>query len=528
MTDSNQEGDRINRRNILKSIALLGSAGTAGLSIGRVSGEAVATSSTTYRNYLDQLHSEHGEIVDTSTVLNPTSGSGGASISTNQLICQPSCGGGGDDGGGGDGGDDGGSGGGGGGGGGGGTIDPNDPPVANATVGSSTVYVGESVQFSGQGSSDPDGSINTYSWSFGDGHSENGKNVTHSFSSPGTYSGSLTVEDYSSATDTDSVSIRVSYGYKISVDYEDGYTENFFVYFVGNRKALVKANDLSYTVELTEGLINDMESTFGDVKDHDIDIPEPSSTQIYMGDEGTVTVFGEDDFKCGASSVNYTPLEGVPVVEMTQRACAGWWEGGRIEAGTYTSLAGGADAIAESFIDKKIVGNQPRTGTIEISGDYLTTLWVLFAFANIQVELFCREKSDSGWIMKNETTIVNRSYSITDMANMVNDPLSTLDMVAPTGETKSGSLDGVELTVDFSPNTRYQIGVRAKCSSLAAGNTLGVIPNTGSSSVYTPNQELNNGVGDLKSLAVDSSDLPLIKEQNGRVKINALNIVWGA
>ncbi len=51
------------------------------------------------------------------------------------------------------------------------------------------------VTFNAAGSSDPDGSIVTYQWSFGDGGSATGVTVLHTYSTQGTYTATLTVTD---------------------------------------------------------------------------------------------------------------------------------------------------------------------------------------------------------------------------------------------------------------------------------------------------------------------------------------------
>jgi len=51
------------------------------------------------------------------------------------------------------------------------------------------------VSFNAAGSSDPDGSIVSYQWSFGDGGSATGVTTLHTYSTQGTYTATLTVTD---------------------------------------------------------------------------------------------------------------------------------------------------------------------------------------------------------------------------------------------------------------------------------------------------------------------------------------------
>ncbi len=71
------------------------------------------------------------------------------------------------------------------------TITVTAPPVASFTY---TIEEGN-VTFNASGSHDPDGSIESYSWDFGDGAAGTGENVTHSYSQSGTYHVTLTVTD---------------------------------------------------------------------------------------------------------------------------------------------------------------------------------------------------------------------------------------------------------------------------------------------------------------------------------------------
>jgi PKD repeat protein len=69
------------------------------------------------------------------------------------------------------------------------------PPRA-VISGPASGLVGETLSFSGSGSSDSDGSIVSYAWDFGDGITGSGGiTVTHSYSTTGSYTVTLTVTD---------------------------------------------------------------------------------------------------------------------------------------------------------------------------------------------------------------------------------------------------------------------------------------------------------------------------------------------
>src|SRR5207245_1507790 len=71
----------------------------------------------------------------------------------------------------------------------------NAPPHAGFQFAPTTVFVGISVTFDGSTSSDPDGSIASYAWDFGDGSTGTGIQAVHVFAAKGTLQIRLTVVD---------------------------------------------------------------------------------------------------------------------------------------------------------------------------------------------------------------------------------------------------------------------------------------------------------------------------------------------
>ncbi|MDQ4123471.1 MAG: PKD domain-containing protein [Acidobacteriota bacterium] len=83
-------------------------------------------------------------------------------------------------------------------------------PVAVITPSTTSGTAPLSVNFYSTGSYDPDGSIASYAWNFGDGTVSSSQNPTKVYNSAGTFTASLTVTDNSGLTGTNSVTINVS------------------------------------------------------------------------------------------------------------------------------------------------------------------------------------------------------------------------------------------------------------------------------------------------------------------------------
>jgi len=87
----------------------------------------------------------------------------------------------------------------------------NQPPTASFEA-PGTVQVGADATFDASNSADPDGSIASYDWAFGDGTAGSGVTTTTSYDSPGDYTVELTVTDDAGASATASRTVTVESG----------------------------------------------------------------------------------------------------------------------------------------------------------------------------------------------------------------------------------------------------------------------------------------------------------------------------
>ncbi len=110
------------------------------------------------------------------------------------------------------------------------TAAPNVPPTAAVSANPTTGTTPLAVSFDGRGSSDPDGSIVSYAWDFGDGTVATGERVSHTYQAAGAYTARLTVTDDAGATGSASVVIQAGGSLKeitVSISSgDDDYKEN--------------------------------------------------------------------------------------------------------------------------------------------------------------------------------------------------------------------------------------------------------------------------------------------------------------
>ncbi len=87
-----------------------------------------------------------------------------------------------------------------------GGVSPNQPPTAAFSVACNRL----SCSFDASNSSDVDGTITSYTWSFGDGTVGTGRTVSHTFPASGTYQVTLTATDDKGATASATRGVKVS------------------------------------------------------------------------------------------------------------------------------------------------------------------------------------------------------------------------------------------------------------------------------------------------------------------------------
>jgi PKD repeat protein len=88
----------------------------------------------------------------------------------------------------------------------------NQIPTASATATPTSGTAPLAVNFNGSGSSDPDGTVTSYAWTFGDGGSATGATTSHTYVTAGNYTAQLTVTDNQGASASTTVGIVVNAG----------------------------------------------------------------------------------------------------------------------------------------------------------------------------------------------------------------------------------------------------------------------------------------------------------------------------
>jgi PKD repeat protein len=183
-------------------------------------------------------------------------------------------------------------------------------PTASLTTSPSDPDTTDDVTFDAGGSSDPDGSITSYQWDFGDGTTGTGQSTTHSFADNGSYTVSLTVTDDDGATDSTATTVQVD-NVAPTVDFEtrledvDGDGANEIVY------------DASASTD-PDGSITRYRWDIDEDGTVEIDTTSPTAAveSIWIPDQGDVTLTLTDDdgaTKSRTQSNEWQPTPGFEV-----------------------------------------------------------------------------------------------------------------------------------------------------------------------------------------------------------------------
>ena len=176
---------------------------------------------------------------------------------------------------------------------------------ANFTTSASTACVGEAIQFAGSATTNPSGQqIQSYTWTFGDGSSGSGQNITHTYTQPGTYTAKLTAScgGHCTAEKTKTITVynipvanagadqNINYGASAHLQGSGGNSGNFSYHWEPANKVNNANIANPQTIPLTET------TTFT------LTVANPSSTACFDTDEVTINVNGNSMTATGSAS----------------------------------------------------------------------------------------------------------------------------------------------------------------------------------------------------------------------------------
>jgi len=176
----------------------------------------------------------------------------------------------------------------------------NSPPVVSFTCNPPSGGAPLSVSFNASGSYDSDGTIVGYQWTFGDGSSGTGVQISHTYQGPGSFVAKLTVTDNQGARGTSSKTITVSVGLAppawIIGTWSDEFDINTFTF---------TSNDVVFTT--TAGSISFSQVYIAAIADMSDSATSTSYTvTITISDGGTTTTSVYQFVKLTPSSLNYS------------------------------------------------------------------------------------------------------------------------------------------------------------------------------------------------------------------------------
>jgi DNA/RNA endonuclease G (NUC1) len=134
-----------------------------------------------------------------------------------------------------------------------GAVESNTQPPLAAVSGPAGLQEGDTGTFSAAASVDPNGSIVSYAWNFGDGSSATGESVNHVFAQDGVFLVSVTTTDNDGLTDTATLSVTVDNVAPELGDFDDATLEAGDAYTVEGTFTDPGADAWSATVDWGDG-----------------------------------------------------------------------------------------------------------------------------------------------------------------------------------------------------------------------------------------------------------------------------------
>lgn len=343
---------------------------------------------------------------------------------------------------------------------------PNTPPVASFTYTCTNL----SCDFDASGSSDSDGTIESYNWVFGNMGNGTGKTPSRSFEVPGTYNVQLVVTDDEGATDTTSKDITLTLPRITSISPTSGKTGSIVTITGSKFSPEASENVVTFNgvrAELNSASITKIEAivpsngTTGRVK-VSVDgytawgpiftVQQPKTLEVIISTEGTdkdpdgytLSVVGQNDQTVSNDDhVTYTGIYSNQVA---------------------VKLTGVADNC-------RVDGENPRTISLNNSDNWGTTYYTIDCTADIRGEIIYTSDRKGNYEIYRESRNGTNQTQLTDTPN--DDEQSPA--LSPDGLSIAFVINGQIFIMDSDGSSARQItqdGYNSEPSWSPKGNTL--------------------------------------------------------